>query len=142
MISITCVIIIHIVEIVNTMFNWIGGSNVKRFTKGLVRHRVLVIIVCLALVIPSVMGWAKARPIRGRSRFASSMIRISRVPRRSRDSNVPCQKKPIAWKAVMITKPTPRSGVARHMMRRTRLPQATVTLSRMNRRTKKAGNSS
>ena len=61
MISIIKVIIIHIVEIVNTMFNKIGGSNVKRFTHWLVRHRVLVIIVCLALMIPSVLGMAATK---------------------------------------------------------------------------------
>ena len=33
----------------------------KRFTKWLVRHRVLVIILCLALVVPSVMGMAATK---------------------------------------------------------------------------------
>ena len=28
----------------------------KGFTKGLVRHRILVIILCVALVVPSVLG--------------------------------------------------------------------------------------
>lgn len=33
----------------------------KGFTKGLVKHRILVIIVCLALVVPSVLGMAATK---------------------------------------------------------------------------------
>ena len=33
----------------------------KRFTKWLIRHRVLVIILCLALMIPSVLGMAATK---------------------------------------------------------------------------------
>ena len=33
----------------------------KRFTKWLISHRILVIILCLALMIPSVLGMAATR---------------------------------------------------------------------------------
>ena len=33
----------------------------KRFTKWLVRHRVLVVIICVALMIPSVLGMAATK---------------------------------------------------------------------------------
>ena len=55
-------IIILIVEIVNTMFCFDKeAETLKRFAKGMVRHRVLVIILCLALVVPSVLGMAATR---------------------------------------------------------------------------------
>ena len=59
MISITTVIIIISVEKVNTVFKNNAGWEeeiVKGFTKGLVQHRVLVILLCIALVVPSVLG--------------------------------------------------------------------------------------
>ena len=64
MISIAWIIIIHIVEKVNTVFNkYTGqeGNTVKGFTKGLVQHRVLVIILCVALVVPSVLGMVRTK---------------------------------------------------------------------------------
>ena len=55
-------IIIISVEIVNTMFSFDKEvETVKRFAKGMVRHRVLVIILCLALVVPSVLGMAATK---------------------------------------------------------------------------------
>ena len=39
----------------------IGGFSVKAFTKWLVRHRVLVVIVCLVLLVPSVLGMAATK---------------------------------------------------------------------------------
>ena len=33
----------------------------KRFTKSLVQHRVLVIILCLALMVPSIFGMAATK---------------------------------------------------------------------------------
>ena len=33
----------------------------KRVTKWLVRHRVLVIILCLAMMVPSVLGMAATK---------------------------------------------------------------------------------
>ena len=35
--------------------------NVKKLTGWLVRHRILVIIVCLALLVPSVLGMAATK---------------------------------------------------------------------------------
>ena len=37
------------------------SDALKRFTKGLVQHRVLVIILCLALIVPSILGMAATR---------------------------------------------------------------------------------
>ena len=55
-------IIILIVEIVNTMFCFDKeAETLKRFVKGMVRHRVLVVILCLALVVPSVLGMAATK---------------------------------------------------------------------------------
>ena len=55
-------IIILIVDIVNIMFSFDKEvETVKHFTKGMVRHRVLVIILCLALVVPSVLGMAATK---------------------------------------------------------------------------------
>ena len=55
-------IIIHFVEKVNTVsLNVKGGRIVKRFTTWLVRHRGLVIILCLALMIPSYLGMAATK---------------------------------------------------------------------------------
>ena len=55
-------IIILIVEIVNIMFSFDKEvETVKHFTKGMVRHRVLIIILCLALVVPSVLGMAATK---------------------------------------------------------------------------------
>ena len=38
-----------------------GVQSVKQFTKGLVRHRVLVIVLCLALIVPSILGMAATK---------------------------------------------------------------------------------
>ena len=55
-------IIILIVEIVNIMFSFDKEvETMKHFTKGMVRHRVLIIILCLALVVPSVLGMAATK---------------------------------------------------------------------------------
>ena len=37
------------------------AMNVKKLTGWLVRHRILVIIVCLALLVPSVLGMAATK---------------------------------------------------------------------------------
>ena len=39
----------------------IGGTNVKGFTRWLVKHRVLVIVVCLILLVPSWLGMTATR---------------------------------------------------------------------------------
>ena len=39
----------------------IGGTVVKGFTRWLVKHRALVIIVCLLLLIPSWLGMTATR---------------------------------------------------------------------------------
>ena len=39
----------------------LGGRNVKGFTKWLVRHRIAVIILCIALMIPAVLGMAATK---------------------------------------------------------------------------------
>ena len=55
-------IIILNVDIVNIMFSFDKEvETVKHFTKGMVRHRVLIIILCLALVVPSVLGMAATK---------------------------------------------------------------------------------
>ena len=36
-------------------------ETVKRFTRWLVKHRILVIILCVALMIPSVLGMAATK---------------------------------------------------------------------------------
>ena len=33
----------------------------KGFTKGLVQHRILIIILCIALVVPSVLGMVRTK---------------------------------------------------------------------------------
>ena len=42
-------------------YNEEGGTNVKGFTKGMVRRRGLVILVCLLLMVPSVLGMAATK---------------------------------------------------------------------------------
>jgi predicted RND superfamily exporter protein len=49
------------VELVNTMFNSLEETFVKGFINWLVRHRVLVIILCFLLVIPSILGMAATK---------------------------------------------------------------------------------
>ncbi len=54
----------HDVEKVNTMllnFREREGKCVKAFTKWMVRHRAAVIIICLLLMIPSVLGMAHTK---------------------------------------------------------------------------------
>lgn len=62
MISIIGIIIIHGVDKVNTMLKINEGvTSVKRITKWMVRHRGLVVILCLLLMIPSVLGMAATK---------------------------------------------------------------------------------
>ena len=39
----------------------LGGNRCERIHKRTVKHRILVIIVCLALVVPSVLGMAATK---------------------------------------------------------------------------------
>ena len=63
MILTTQVIIIHRVEKVNTVYFIFGleATSVKKVTRWLVRHRILVILLCLVLIVPSLLGMAATK---------------------------------------------------------------------------------
>ena len=63
MISITEIIIIRGVEKINMVFNNTDRRKItmKGFAKRLVQHRILVIILCIALVVPSVPGLVRTK---------------------------------------------------------------------------------